>query len=70
MAKGKKTAKGGGKKEILIVGSKFKDAVRGNDLNVAGDAIEYLNAKVHEIITRAAARAKENGRKTLRGYDF
>jgi histone H3/H4 len=69
MAKAKKAGKGA-KKEIVIVGSKFKDAVRSNDCNVAGDAIEFLNEKVHEMITNAVKRAKDNGRKTVRGYDF
>jgi hypothetical protein len=70
MAKGKKGGKSGGKKEIVIVGSKMKDAIRTNDCNVAGDAIEFLNEKVHEMIMNAIKRAKENGRKTVRGYDF
>lgn len=69
MAKGKKSGKGG-KKEIVIVGSKMKDAIRSNDCNVAGDAIEFLNERVHEMIMNAVKRAKENGRKTVRGYDF
>ena len=62
--------KKGGKKDIVIVGSKMKDAIRSNGCNVAGDAIEYLNEKVHEMLKNAVARAKENGRKTVRGYDF
>lgn len=69
----KKAAKGGSKKntgEILIVASKMKDAIRSNDCNVAGDAIESLNARVHDMIASAVQRAKENGRKTVRGYDF
>ena len=73
MAKGKKGAakgKGGGKKEILIVGSKMKDAIRNSGCNVAGDAIEFLSEHVHEIIANAVKRAQENGRKTVRGYDF
>jgi histone H3/H4 len=69
MAKGKKGVKGG-KKEVVIVGSKMKDAIRSNDCNVAGDVIEFLNEKVHEMILNAVQRAKENGRKTVRGYDF
>lgn len=64
----KKAAKGGG--EVLIVASKMKDAIRSNDCNVSGDVIEALNAKVHEMIVNAVSRAKENGRKTVRGYDF
>ena len=69
MAKGKKSAKGG-KKEVVIVSSKMKDAIRSAGCNVAGDAVEHLNELVHHIIARAAHRAKENGRKTVRGYDF
>jgi histone H3/H4 len=71
MAK-KKAAKGGAKKstEILIVGSKMKDAIRSSGCNVAGDAIEHLNAKVHAILADAVKRAQDNGRKTVRGYDF
>lgn len=71
MAKGKKAAKGAKKSgEILIVASKMKDAIRSNDCNVAGDAIDFLNAKVHAIIEGAVKRAQDNGRKTVRGYDF
>lgn len=65
-----KKAKKGGKKEILVVGSKMKDAIRSSGCNVSGDAIEYLNEKVHALIEGAVQRAKENGRKTVRGYDF
>jgi hypothetical protein len=71
MAKGKKGAKkGGGKKEVVIVASKMKDAIRGAGCNVAGDAIDFLNERVHMMITNAVSRAQENGRKTVRGYDF
>lgn len=68
MAKGKKGK--GGKKEVVIVASKMKDAIRSGNCNVAGDAIDYLNEKVHAMIANAIARAKENGRKTVRGHDF
>ena len=66
MAKAKK----GGKKEVVIVGSKMKDAIRGAGCNVAGDAIIFLNEKVHAMIQGATELAKEKGRKTVRGYDF
>jgi histone H3/H4 len=72
MAKAKKAGKGGSKKstEIVIVASKMKDAIRGAGCNVAGDAIEHLNERVHTMIQNAVKRAQENGRKTVRGYDF
>lgn len=63
-----KKKKGGG--EILIVGSKMKDAIRKQGCNVSSDVIDALSARVHEMIKEAANRCKENGRKTVRGYDF
>jgi histone H3/H4 len=71
MAK-KKAAKGGAKKsnEILIVGSKMKDAIRSNDCNVSSDVIEALNERVHALIADAVKRCQANGRKTVRGTDF
>lgn len=71
MAK-KKAAKGGAKKsgEILIVGSKMKDAIRSNDCNVSSDVIEALNERVHSLIADAVKRCQANGRKTVRGTDF
>ena len=77
MAKKKKKAakkkKGGKKKggsEMLLVGSKTKDALRAHKVNVAGDAVDSLNELVHWYIGQAAARATSNGRKTVRGHDF
>ena len=69
-AGGRNTAKSAGRKEVVIVASKMKDAIRNAGCNVAGDAIDFLNEKVHSMITAAVERAQENGRKTVRGYDF
>lgn len=71
--KKKKSARksGGGKKgEMLLVGSKTKDALRKYKVNVAGDAVEGLNAIVHWYIEQGAKRAAANKRKTVRGHDF
>ena len=57
-------------KEMLLVGSKTKDAVKSSGLNVAGDALDTLNDKVHALIKDAQARCSANGRKTVRGSDF
>lgn len=85
MAKAKKSkakagksaaAKSGSKKsssragEMIIVASKMKDAIRKSGFNVAGDAIHYLNEKVHSMLEGATHRANTNGRKTVRGHDF
>lgn len=56
--------------EMLLVGSKTKDVLKGHDVNVAGDALEGLNNVVHWYIAQAAARAEANGRKTVRAHDF
>lgn len=56
--------------EMLLVGSKTKDALKEHDVNIAGDALEGLNGWVHWLIGQAANRAKANGRKTVRDHDF
>lgn len=66
----KTTAKKASKKEVLIVGSKMKDAIRAHGCNVGGDVIEGLNEYVHWALDQAAARAKANGRKTVRKHDI
>ena len=68
----KKPAKSRSKKqlEVLLVGSKVKAEIKGNDCNTGGDAIEGLNNWVHWLIGQATARARANGRKTVRAHDF
>lgn len=54
--------------ELLVVRSKIKDFAEG--MNVAGDFADALSAKVEAMIKSAAARSKENGRKTLKPCDL
>ena len=56
--------------EMLLVGSKTKEALKAHGVNVASDAVEGLNGWVHWLIVQAAARAAANGRKTVRAHDF
>ena len=56
--------------EMLLVGSKVKAALKDSGCNVAGDALEGLNAYVHWLVEQAAERATQNGRKTVRSHDF
>lgn len=76
MAKAKKATKAAAPKaaaasnEMLLVASKVRAAVKAADCNFAGDAIEALNGYVGWLIQQATKRAKENGRKTVRGHDF
>jgi len=57
-------------KEMLLVSSKTKAAIKASGLNVAGDALDALNDKVHALVKEAQARCEANGRKTVRGTDF
>jgi histone H3/H4 len=54
----------------LVVASKVKEAIKEEDCNTASDVVDALSAKVSKMIKEAAARAKENGRKTVRACDF
>ena len=56
--------------ESLVVGSKVKDAVKAAGCNTAGDLVDALSAEVAKIIEKAAKRAQENGRKTVRAADI
>ena len=67
MAKAKKK---GGPTEMLLVASKVRQMLKDAGRNVAGDALEGLNAYVGWLVQQAAARADENGRKTVRAHDF
>lgn len=57
-------------KEMLLVGTKTKEALKGYDLNVSADALEGLNEMVYWYIDQAAKRTIANGRKTVRAHDF
>jgi histone H3/H4 len=72
VAKAKKSggSKKSASKEVLLVGSKVKAAIKDANCNTAGDAIEGLNEWVHWLIKQATTRATANGRKTVRAHDF
>jgi hypothetical protein len=57
-------------KESVIVSSKCKAILQEADCNTAGDALDSLNNLIYWHLEQAAKRAKENGRKTVRGHDF
>ncbi len=57
-------------KEMLLVGSKTKEALKGTGLNVSGDALDKLNERVHALVKEAQERCEANGRKTVRSSDF
>jgi hypothetical protein len=55
--------------EMMLVGTKVKAALRALDVNVGEGTLEALNGMLFWYIQQAAARAKANKRKTVRGYD-
>lgn len=57
-------------KEALVVQSKAKAVLKKAGCNTAGDALDALNDYIYWLLDQAAKRAKENGRKTVRGHDF
>lgn len=67
---GRKSAKKSAPKEMLLVGSKVKAAIKDADCNTSGDALDGLNSWVHWLIGQATSRAKANNRKTVRPHDF
>lgn len=69
-AGGKSKAKAGGADRSYVVASKAKEFLKSKDCNVASDALSGLNGVVEWYLQQAAARAKENGRKTVRPHDF
>ena len=66
----KKSAKSGKKMEPIVVASKAKAQLKKMGCNTAGDAMDGLNGWVYWLLDQAAKRAKANGRKTVRMYDF
>ena len=53
-----------------VVASKVKELVKKHDMMSSGDLIDGLSAMVEEMVGKAAKRAKDNGRKTVRSYDL
>lgn len=73
MAKAKKGGKAPARaavKEMYLVGSKVRAAIKAAGCNTAGDALDGLNEYVAWLIASAAKRAGQNGRKTVRAHDF
>ena len=56
--------------EVIVVGSKTRDVVKGAGMNMAGDFAQALSDKTRDLIADATRRAQENGRKTVRATDL
>ena len=60
-------------KEMLLIGSKTKEALKGTGdttYNVSSETLEALNNHVYWLVEQAQKRAEANGRKTIRPYDI
>lgn len=69
----KKTARKTSRKEVLVVGSKTKVALKGsgkNTFNVSSDTLDAINELVYQAVEQAQKRCAANGRKTIRPYDI
>lgn len=61
------------KRDMLIVGSKTKEALKGSGkttFNVSSDTLDALNNYVYWLVEQAQKRCEANGRKTIRPYDI
>ena len=58
------------KMDPIIVSSKAKAILKKAGCNTASDAMDGLNGWAYWLLEQAAKRAKANGRKTVRAYDF
>ncbi|MBI5553736.1 MAG: DUF1931 domain-containing protein [Candidatus Diapherotrites archaeon] len=56
--------------EMLVVKSKVADYVRGKDMMLASDSVDALSTLVEKKLDKAIERCKQNGRKTVKPYDF
>ena len=55
--------------EMLLVQSKVKEYVRGQEMMCSSDLIEALNEEIGRMLDRSVQRAQDNGRKTARASD-
>lgn len=56
--------------DSLIVQSKVKEAIKALELRTDSNVVDALNVKIDGMLKAAAARAKANGRSTMRPYDL
>jgi len=69
-AKPAKKAPAKGPKHTYFVKKAVQEFAKDNDMMVGSDAYEAFNLAIHNMLTEAANRTKENKRKTLKAYDF
>lgn len=63
-------AKKGGKKEMLIVGSKVRHFIKSKKCMTSSEFLPALSGKVMCLVEKACERAKGNKRTTLKARDL
>lgn len=58
------------KKDMLLVASKTKEALKGQEYNVSGEALDALNEYVYWLVEQAQKKCTANGRKTIKAHDI
>ncbi len=56
--------------EVLVVKSKVREYAKKKKMNLGGDAVTALSREVARLVDRAAERAKQNRRSTIKGRDI
>lgn len=57
-------------REIVVVGSKVKEVIREAGLRSHRELVQAVSDRVHALLQEAIARAKANGRSTVRPHDL
>ena len=53
-----------------VVASKLKELIKKHGMMASGDLAEAMSAMIEDVVKKAAHRASENGRKTVRPCDL
>lgn len=56
--------------ETIVVVSKVKEYVKTKGMQTSETAVEALSNSVRELLDKAVARAKDNGRQTVKDRDI
>lgn len=56
--------------ESYILKSNIKKLAKSLNLRISANAIIIVNSRVEEILKKAAKRARENNRKTIKSQDI
>ncbi|MHC4662907.1 MAG: hypothetical protein ACYS8W_14600 [Planctomycetota bacterium] len=58
------------KRDVLVVGTKVKNYIKGRKMKSSGDLAEALSEQLYALIDKAIARTKANKRGTVQPRDL